>query len=125
MLEWAMPGKESGKIGAETVNDRIKQVRLALKLSQAKFCRGIPLTSGHYAEIELGNRKVNQRTIKLIAASYGVNEGFLRTGEGGMFDTSPDPKLEELIRLFSSLPVNFQDYILRQIKDLKKLHRDA
>ena len=117
-----MPGKEGKKNEEETVNARIKQVRLALKLSQVKFCRGIPLTSGHYAEIELGNRKVNQRIIKLLAASYGVNEGYLKTGEGAMFGTSPDPKLEELIRLFRDLPSNFQDYILREIKELKKLH---
>ena len=120
-----MPGKEGGKNSPVTVNARIKQVRIALKLSQAKFCQGIPLTSGHYAEIELENRKVNQRTIKLIVSSYGVNENFLKTGEGKMFDTKPDPRLEELIRLFKGLPVNFQDYILHEIKELKKLYRDA
>ena len=119
-----MTKKEGGKNAIETVNDRIKQVRLALKLSQAKFCRGIPLTSGHYAEIELGNRKVNQRTIKLLSSSYGVNEGFLKTGKGAMFDTSPDPKLQELIRLFRDLPPSFQDYVLREIKELKKLYQD-
>jgi len=117
-----MPKKKAVKKDAETVNDRIKQVRLALGLSQAKFCRIIPLTRGHYAEIELGNRKVNQRTLKLLTASYGVNEGFLKTGKGTMFDTRPDPKLEELTRLFSGLPVNFQNFVLSQIKELKKLH---
>ena len=115
-----MPEKDSDK-NSETINDRVKQVRLAMGLSQAKFCRGIPLTSGHYAEIELGNRKVNQRTVKLLASSYGVNEGFLKTGEGMMFDTSPDPKLEELLRLFDTLPSNFQNFVIRQIKDLKNL----
>ena len=117
-----MLGKESGKNNAESVNDRVKQIRLALKLSQAKFCKGIPLTNGHYAEIESGNRKVNQRTIKLIATSYGVSEQYLTTGEGPMFDTTPDPRLAELISVFNSLPVNFQDYVLHEIKELKKLH---
>ena len=118
-----MPGKTGIKNNAESINERIKQIRLTLKLSQAKFCHGIPLTNGHYAEIESGNRKVNQRTIKLIAASYGVSERFLNTGEGHMFDTTPDPRLVELISLFNSLPTNFQDYILREIKELKKLHK--
>ena len=119
-----MPGKECGKKSPETTNSRIKKVRLALRLSQAEFCRGIPLTSGHYAEIELGNRRVNLRTIKLLVSSYGVNENFLKNGEGNMFDNTPDPRLEELIRLFNDLPKNFQDYILREIKELKKLHKD-
>jgi transcriptional regulator with XRE-family HTH domain len=64
------------------VNERIKQVRIALGLSQANFCRDIFLTSGHYAELELGNRRVNARIIKLIGVIYGVNEHFLKTGEG-------------------------------------------
>ena len=116
-----MPEKDAGKNSTETVNDRVKQVRLAMGLSQAKFCRGIPLTKGHYSEIEMGNRKVNQRTIKLLVSSYGVNEGFLKTGEGDMFDTSPDPKLEEMNMLFSTLPPALQTFIIKQIKELKKL----
>ena len=124
LVKYAMPRRDGGKKSpAETINDRIKHVRLALGLSQAKFCRGIPLTSGHYAEIELGNRKVNQRTIKLLTSSYGVNEDFLKTGRGEVFTTTPDPKLEELIRLFNDLPSDFQSFILRQIKELKKLHK--
>jgi transcriptional regulator with XRE-family HTH domain len=107
----------------ETINDRVKQVRLKLNLSQAKFCQGIPLTNGHYAEIELGNRQVNERTVKLLAVSYGVSERFLKTGEGNMFESSPDPRLEELIRVFKELPLNFQDYVLHEIKELKKLHK--
>lgn len=116
------PGKDPGG-GPETVNDRVKRVRLALKLSQANFCRGIPLTSGHYAGIELGNRKVNSRIVKLIAAAYGVNERFLLTGAGAMFDSEPDPKLIELVRIFRNLPPDFQDYVLREIRELKKLHK--
>jgi DNA-binding transcriptional regulator YiaG len=40
------------------INDRIKQVRKALQMSQVQFCKGIFLTDGHYAGIELGNRRV-------------------------------------------------------------------
>jgi transcriptional regulator with XRE-family HTH domain len=110
------PGKKS-----ETVNDRIKRVRLELKLSQAKFCKGIFLTSGHYAEIELGNRRVNLRMIKLIGTIYGVNETFLKTGKGSMFIKETDPKLDNLVRIFQELPPDFQDYILLQIEQLKKI----
>lgn len=119
-----MPSKKNSPKAAVTINERVKEIRLALNLSQAKFCRGIPLTRGHYAEIELGNRKVNQRVIKLLVSSYGVSETYLKTGEGAMFDTSVDPKLEELISIFKDLPVNFQNYVLREIKELKKLYTD-
>jgi transcriptional regulator with XRE-family HTH domain len=108
-----------------SINERFKQVRQALQLSQAQFCKGIFLTSGHYASIELGNRRVNERIIKLVATIYGVSEGFLRTGQGAMFDETPDPRLERLIRIFQELPPDFQDYILQQIDQLKKLHRSV
>jgi transcriptional regulator with XRE-family HTH domain len=107
----------------ETINDRVKRIRLELKLSQAKFCNGILLTAGHYAEIELGNRKVNPRMIKLLVTVYGVNENFLRTGQGELFAKKPDPKLDSIIRIFQELPPDFQDYILLQIEQLKKLHK--
>jgi transcriptional regulator with XRE-family HTH domain len=116
-----MPRNDDGKPCGETVNERIKQVRLALNLPQAKFCRDIPLTNGHYADIELGNRQVNRRIVKLIALAYGASERFLTTGEGEMFDSADDPKLAELIRIFRDLPPNFQDFVLHQIKELKKL----
>jgi transcriptional regulator with XRE-family HTH domain len=115
--------RKTGKT-EETLHGRVKQVRLALKLSQAKFCKGILLTGGHYAEIELGNRPVNPRMIKLIAVTYGVNEGFLKTGKGKMFDQKPDLKLANMISIFQELPPDFQDYILLQIEQLKKLHRN-
>jgi transcriptional regulator with XRE-family HTH domain len=105
------------------VNERIKQIRQTLQLSQAKFCKEIFLANGHYAGIELGNRRVNDRTIKLISTIYGVNERFLRTGEGEMFDKTPDYKLAQVARIFQELPADFQDYILQQIEGLKKLNK--
>jgi transcriptional regulator with XRE-family HTH domain len=105
------------------VNERVKQVRLALGLSQAKFCKEIFLTSGHYAEIELGNRRINARIIKLIGVIYGVNEHFLKTGEGNMFDKTVDGKIGQIVRIFGELPPEFQDYILQQIEQLKKLNK--
>jgi transcriptional regulator with XRE-family HTH domain len=109
----------------ETTNERIKQVRKELKLSQAKFCKAIFLSKGHYAEIELGNRKVNSRIIKLVATIYHVNEEFLRTGQGEMFSTKPDLRLERMITLFQEFPPDYQDYILQQIELLKKLRQKA
>jgi transcriptional regulator with XRE-family HTH domain len=117
-------GRKQGAFDT-SINERLKQVRQALQLSQAQFCKGIFLTNGHYAGIELGNRRVNERIVKLVATIYGVNEDFLRTGQGAMFDKTPDPRLEHLTRIFQELPPDFQDYILQQIDQLKKLHHSV
>jgi transcriptional regulator with XRE-family HTH domain len=108
-----------------SINERLKQIRLALKLTQVQFCEGIFLTSGHYANVENGNRRVNERIIKLVTTIYGVSETFLRTGTGDMFDDNADPRLEQIIHIFRELPPDFQDYILQQIDQLKKLHHGA
>jgi transcriptional regulator with XRE-family HTH domain len=110
-------------MASETVNDRLKRVRQELNLSQKAFCTGILLTPGHYAGIELNQRAVNERTIKLVSTIYRVNENFLRTGEGGVFDEIPDQKLQQMISIFQGLPEDYKDYILQQIEELKKLHK--
>ncbi|GHT82717.1 hypothetical protein FACS1894137_02150 [Spirochaetia bacterium] len=115
---------EYGRLMAsETVNDRLKRVRGELNLSQKVFCKGILLSPGHYAEIELNNRAVNERIIKLVSTIYHVNESFLRNGEGDIFDETPDQKLQQMISIFQSLPEDYKDYILQQIEQLKKLHK--
>jgi transcriptional regulator with XRE-family HTH domain len=106
----------------ETVNDRIKRVRLECSLSQAKFCNAIFLTPGHYAGIELNQREVNQRIIKLVSVIYNVSEDYLKTGREPIFTHTPDPKLQRMIAIFQELPDECKDYVLQQIEQLKKLH---
>jgi DNA-binding transcriptional regulator YiaG len=43
----------------EIINERIKQIRLSLQLSQAKFCKAIFLSNG--AELELGKKKLRRQ----------------------------------------------------------------
>lgn len=57
-----------------SIHERIREIRQALGLSQAKFSKDISISSGYVAGLELGNRKVNDRMIKLICTQYNVNE---------------------------------------------------
>jgi transcriptional regulator with XRE-family HTH domain len=106
-----------------SVNARIKQVRKELKLSQIKFSRGIYLSHGYYAEIELENFKANDRIIELISTKYGVSRQWLETGEGEMFDRKPDEKLEQMIITFRELNPNFKEFVLHFIDQLLKLQK--
>ena len=100
---------------SETVNYRIKLVREILGLSQVQFSRVISLSSGYLAGVETEKRKVNNRIIKLICSSFHVNEIWLKTGGGDMFDQEPDKVFTRLISLFRELTPDFQKYILKQI----------
>ena len=73
-----------------SVNERIKEVRKTLKLSQINFSKGIYLSHGYYVGIELENCRANDRIIELISTKYGVSRRWLESGEGDMFDNKPD-----------------------------------
>lgn len=100
---------------AMTVNRRIKQVREALSLSQMKFSKVISLSSGYLAGVEVEKRKVNDRIIKLICASFGVNEKWLRDGQGEMFNHDPEKEFTKLVSLYKELNPKYQEYVLKQI----------
>jgi transcriptional regulator with XRE-family HTH domain len=105
-----------------SINDRLKEARLALKLSQRAFSKGIFLKSGgYYGDIETHRLEVNERIIELVSSVYGVNKVWLKTGKGVMFDKKIDNQLEEMTILFNQLNRHFKGYVLVQVKQLIKL----
>ncbi|MCL2269933.1 MAG: XRE family transcriptional regulator [Treponema sp.] len=73
------------------------------------------------AGIELGHNKVKDRLIHLISSTFSVNKHWLLTGEGRMFNNTPEEKLARMTGLFNELYPEFQDYVLRQIDELIEL----
>lgn len=109
------------KVVAMSIHERIREIRQALGLSQAKFAKDISISSSYVAGLELWNRKVNDRMIKLICTQYNVNEAWLRDGTGEMFRSASDSRLERIIALFHQLEPAFQDYVLEQTDRLLAL----
>ena len=107
-----------------TVNERIRQVRLILNMSQADFSRAICVSNGYTAEIENGHRTANDRIIRLIHLTFGVNEAWLKTGTGEMFQSAPVEKRERIMSLFNELSPQFQDYALTVIDRLLQLQKE-
>ena len=106
-----------------SVNERLRQARLALKLSQKSFSQGIFLkSSGYIGDIETYKREVNERIMALVCGVYGVNKVWLKTGKGEMFSGKKiDTQLEQMIILFNQLNPHFKSYVVTQIKKLIKL----
>lgn len=67
------------------MNDRIKKIRMSLGLSQDEFGRRLGVTRGAVTNIELNKVEPKPLFIGLICREFGVNEVWLRTGEGEMF----------------------------------------
>lgn len=70
------------------MNSRVREVREHLGLSQAQFGERLGVSRDVISNIEynrLKNPKQKEPVIKLICSTFGVNEIWLRSGEGEMF----------------------------------------
>ena len=65
------------------MHERIKELRKHLGLTQAEFGDKISMRQTGVAWLESGERKITDRVITTICAVFGVDEIWLRTGEGG------------------------------------------
>lgn len=97
------------------INKRILDSRRALGLTQAKFAARLKMNQSYIGAIELGNRRANDRIIRLVSMTYGVSEEWLKTGAGEMFDRIEDFKLEQIVQNFKKLDPLLQDYLLKQL----------
>ena len=106
-----------------SVNDRLKEARLALNLTQKQFAKGVFLkSSGYIGDIEVYRHEVNERILELASSVYGINKIWLKTGKGKMFDGRKiDTQVEEMNILFNQLNPHFKGYVLSEIKNLIKL----
>ena len=77
------------------MNSRIHLLRKTLCLSQTQFAEKINLKTSAVSSYENGTRSISDRTIADIVRVYGVNESWLRTGEGEMFPVPADSSGDE------------------------------
>ncbi len=67
------------------INQRILEVRKALKMSQTEFGKEIGVSRGVINNIDLNVVPAKPLLIQQICKAYNVNETWLTTGEGEMF----------------------------------------
>ena len=82
------------------MNERIRDVRLALGLSQDEFAKRLGFTRGVITNIELKRAEIKPRLISLICQVYNVNEYWLETGNGSMFREVSD--IEKAVAFYMS-----------------------
>lgn len=72
------------------LRERLLFLRKNLELNQENFGKRIEMSKASISALEKGMREITDRTVKLICSEYNVNEEWLRTGIGEMFNTSDD-----------------------------------
>lgn len=68
-----------------TIGDRIKKIRESEGESQRDFSSSIKISQPALAMFENGQREVKDIHIEQICSKYGINETWLRTGDGSMY----------------------------------------
>jgi transcriptional regulator with XRE-family HTH domain len=97
--------------------NRIRVVCKALNINQGTFAKRIGLTQTGMSMIMVGKTNLTEKNIKIICATFNVNEEWLRTGQGEMFCTS-SPYEKELLDIFARLSDDSQEFLLDMAKGL-------
>lgn len=69
----------------DTIGNRVKMVRKEIPLTLTDFGGRIGITAASLSNIENGKTNPSDQTIRSICREFKVNEIWLRTGEGDMF----------------------------------------
>ena len=77
------------------MEERLKELRKTLNLTQQEFADKIGVKRNTIAQYESGRNAPIDAVITLICRTYSVNETWLRTGEGEMFQ--PKSRNDELL----------------------------
>ena len=101
------------------MNERIAELRKALKLSQTDFGKQIGFAASGVSSVENGQRIVQERHIKLILSAFpDVSEEWLRNGVGEMFKSSSS-EAERLVKKYS-----FPDIVGKLLKVYEGLNNN-
>jgi transcriptional regulator with XRE-family HTH domain len=103
------------------MNDRLKKLRKFLCLTQEEFAKNIELkTSNAISMIERGENALTDQNIKLICSKWNVNEEWLRTGDGEIFQEAESLAADEtkLIEIYRALLPENKKFAVKTIEGL-------
>lgn len=121
------------------MNERIKELRKALSLTQQEFAERLSLKRNTIATYEMGKSIPSDRTITDICEKYNVNEDWLRDGTGEMFRAEEensivakatmllgekDPLFEAFIDTYSRLTPKNRELLYQFMVDFSQLLAD-
>lgn len=72
----------------DTIGDRISALIRQLKITRLRFGAEVGLSSSAVSKLCQGDNIPSHSTIKSICRTYNVNEKWLTTGEGDMFNAA-------------------------------------
>ena len=99
-----------------TINERIRELRERLNISQTEFAENLGSGRGIIKNIEEGRTLPKPQLIDLIARVFNVNRTWLETGEGEMFVEMS--RAEKIGRFVSDVLEDEPDSFRRKLIDI-------
>ena len=107
------------------INSRVKEVRQSMELSQAKFAQKIEFSQGAIRDVELGKCGVSDRLILAMNKYLGVNEEWLRTGNGSMYaQTDKKDAVEQALNILMA-KYNMDKFEIAMMKNYLEMSPEA
>ena len=96
------------------MEERLKELRKTLNLTQQEFADKIGVKRNTIAQYESGRNAPIDAVITLICRTYGVDETWLRTGEGKMFISRgrSEAIAQEVNRFMADHPDSFRERLI-------------
>lgn len=107
------------------MRNRVKQIRKDAKKTQQAFAESIGLSQNFIAQYETGKKEnISDRTIRDICRTYNVNEDWLRTGNGEMYNLPTDDVADVVSDLLEGDGA-FNDTIINIVRTYMKLDKES
>lgn len=108
------------------INERIKELRKELKLSQQEFAERLNVKQATISAYEVGIRTPLDSIVNSICREFNVNETWLRTGEGPMFrPINRDQELASFLGDISFGPDSFKRRFIAALAKMPEEQWDA
>ena len=101
-------------------NNRVKELRKMLNLSQESFGENLGIQKASISRIEKGVNGLTTQLAKLISKTYNVNYLWLTEGKGEMFE-APGSALDDLAMQYDLNEIDL--YLIKTYLDLPKDER--
>ncbi len=102
-----------------TPNERLRELRANLHLSQDEMGKRLGVTRGALCKIELGDRSLTEQMTLSICREFRVNYYWLTKGEEPMFIGTPANVVDEIAEEY-----NLDDYDKKIIEKYLELSED-
>ncbi len=106
------------------MNERVKQLRTTLDLTQEEFGKKLGVTRSAISYIESGRSNLTDRMIFLICREFSVNEDWLRDGTGKPFVIPEDETAAIVTDVLIDPENKFYNLVLNILKSYSQLTPD-